>query len=84
MGCTAVLNRACLDAALPIPREAVLHDWWLALVAMAAAGLGGVAPMGGLAAALGSAGAGVGWLAVGAATDSVRNPGRFASQAMLA
>lgn len=39
MGCTAVLNRACLEAALPIPPEVVLHDWWLALVAQQAGGL---------------------------------------------
>ena len=39
MGCTALLNRACLEAALPIPPEAVLHDWWLALVAQQAGGL---------------------------------------------
>jgi len=39
MGCTALLNRACLEAALPIPPEAILHDWWLALVAEQAGGL---------------------------------------------
>jgi hypothetical protein len=32
-GCSLVVNRACLQAALPFPAEAVLHDWWLALVA---------------------------------------------------
>lgn len=32
-GCTVLINRACLEAALPIPPEAVLHDGWLALVA---------------------------------------------------
>lgn len=32
-GCACVLNRACLRQALPFPPEAVLHDWWLALVA---------------------------------------------------
>ena len=36
-GCATLVNRACLSAALPFPDAAVLHDWWLALVA---AGLG--------------------------------------------
>lgn len=31
-GCTAVLNRALLQAALPLSRV-VMHDWWLALCA---------------------------------------------------
>jgi hypothetical protein len=39
-GCTALFNRALLDLALPIPAEALMHDWWLALVA---SGLGQVA-----------------------------------------
>lgn len=34
-GCTVVLNRACIRLALPIPLEALMHDWWLALVATA-------------------------------------------------
>ena len=34
-GCTALLNRALLEQALPIPAEALMHDWWLALVASA-------------------------------------------------
>ena len=32
-GCTVLLNRALLQKALPIPAEALMHDWWLALVA---------------------------------------------------
>jgi hypothetical protein len=32
-GCTVLLNRALLKQALPIPAEALMHDWWLALVA---------------------------------------------------
>jgi len=32
-GCACVVNRACLQAALPFPAETVLHDGWLALVA---------------------------------------------------
>jgi hypothetical protein len=31
-GCTIVVNRALLRAALPLP-EVVMHDWWLALCA---------------------------------------------------
>lgn len=30
-GCTTLINRRLLEIALPIPEEAVLHDWWLAL-----------------------------------------------------
>ena len=30
---TVLLNRALLNQALPIPAEALMHDWWLALVA---------------------------------------------------
>jgi len=32
-GCTALCNEALLRRALPVPPEAVMHDWWLALVA---------------------------------------------------
>lgn len=31
-GCTVMLNRSLLQQALPIPLEAKMHDWWLALV----------------------------------------------------
>jgi hypothetical protein len=34
-GCTALVNRALVQAATPIPAAAVMHDWWLALVAAA-------------------------------------------------
>ena len=34
-GCAMIANRALLDRALPIPADAVMHDWWLALVAAA-------------------------------------------------
>jgi glycosyltransferase involved in cell wall biosynthesis len=34
-GCTALLNPALLHRALPIPQQAIMHDWWLALVASA-------------------------------------------------
>ena len=32
-GCATLLNRSCIEQALPFPPQAVLHDWWLALVA---------------------------------------------------
>ena len=32
-GCTVLINRALLHKALPIPQQALMHDWWLALVA---------------------------------------------------
>jgi hypothetical protein len=31
-GCTVLLNRPLLERALPIPPQAVMHVWWLALV----------------------------------------------------
>jgi glycosyltransferase involved in cell wall biosynthesis len=34
-GCTAGVNRALLDRALPVPEDAIMHDWWMALVAAA-------------------------------------------------
>lgn len=32
-GCTMLLNRALLRKALPLPEQAFMHDWWVALVA---------------------------------------------------
>jgi len=34
-GCTVLVNRRLLEIALPIPEEALMHDWWLALCAAA-------------------------------------------------
>lgn len=34
-GCTAMMNPALLRRALPVPAAAVMHDWWLSLVASA-------------------------------------------------
>lgn len=34
-GCAAMANGALLERALPVPRRAAMHDWWLALVAAA-------------------------------------------------
>ncbi|RLA70223.1 MAG: glycosyltransferase family 2 protein [Epsilonproteobacteria bacterium] len=32
-GCTVMINRALKERALPIPKGAIMHDWWLGLVA---------------------------------------------------
>jgi glycosyltransferase involved in cell wall biosynthesis len=34
-GCTAMLNRSLVNLAAPIPNEAIMHDWWIALTAAA-------------------------------------------------
>jgi glycosyltransferase involved in cell wall biosynthesis len=34
-GCSAVVNRALLEVALPLPSDVVMVDWWLALCAAA-------------------------------------------------
>lgn len=34
-GCTSLMNRALLEKGLPVPAEAIMHDWWLSLVASA-------------------------------------------------
>jgi glycosyl transferase family 2 len=41
-GCTVMINRPLRDLALPVPPEAVMHDWWLALVASAFGAVGHV------------------------------------------
>ncbi len=33
-GCAMLFNRATLGRSVPIPEEAIMHDWWLMLVAM--------------------------------------------------
>lgn len=33
-GNTMIFNRTLIDQALPFPKEAVMHDWWIALVAL--------------------------------------------------
>ncbi len=32
-GCTVMINRKLAQIALPIPNEAIMHDWWIGLVA---------------------------------------------------
>lgn len=34
-GCTCLMNRALVDLSLPINKDAVMHDWWIALIASA-------------------------------------------------
>lgn len=34
-GCTVMINRRLMNIALPIPNDAIMHDWWLGLVAAA-------------------------------------------------
>lgn len=34
-GCASACNRRLLEKALPVARSAIMHDWWLALVAAA-------------------------------------------------
>lgn len=34
-GCTVMVNRGLINKSLPIPRDVIMHDWWLALVAVA-------------------------------------------------
>ncbi len=38
-GCASIINRALLNKALPVPDEAIMHDWWLALTASATGGI---------------------------------------------
>lgn len=42
-GCTILANRPLVALAAPIPEAAVMHDWWLALVATAFGAIGYVA-----------------------------------------
>jgi len=34
-GCTVMINKALKNIGLPIPRKAIMHDWWFGLVASA-------------------------------------------------
>lgn len=34
-GCTTMINRSLASLALPIPKECIMHDWWIGLVASA-------------------------------------------------
>lgn len=39
VGCTMLSNRRLLELALPAPREMVMHDWWLGMLAAVSGGL---------------------------------------------
>lgn len=41
-GCSMMINRPLLDMALPVPGAAMMHDWWLALVAAAFGKMGAI------------------------------------------
>ena len=32
-GCTVMINRGLAEISLPIPKESIMHDWWIGLVA---------------------------------------------------
>lgn len=34
-GCTALMNRALVELSTPVPPAAIMHDWWISLVASA-------------------------------------------------
>lgn len=34
-GCASIINRSLIEICLPIPAEALMHDWWIAMVASA-------------------------------------------------
>jgi glycosyltransferase involved in cell wall biosynthesis len=38
VGASCAFNRALLEAAVPVPQAAFMHDWWLALVCVATGG----------------------------------------------
>jgi hypothetical protein len=42
-GCTALMNRAMVEAMLPLPEAAQMHDHWAALIARSAGAMHGVA-----------------------------------------
>lgn len=42
-GCAMMINRPLLELSLPIPKQAIMHDWWLSLVG-AAFGAVGIVP----------------------------------------
>jgi glycosyltransferase involved in cell wall biosynthesis len=39
-GCACAINRTLLELACPVPRNALMHDWWLALLASSAGKIG--------------------------------------------
>lgn len=43
-GCTVMLNRKAVEVSLPIPSEAVMHDWWIACKVIQNSGVVGFIP----------------------------------------
>ncbi len=41
-GCTCLINRSLVERGTPVPAAAIMHDWWLALVACAFGGIGAI------------------------------------------
>ena len=39
-GCACAINRSLLELALPVPRDVLMHDWWLALLASSVGKIG--------------------------------------------
>lgn len=39
-GCTVLVNRPALNIAMPVPDEAIMHDWWMSLVVAACGHIG--------------------------------------------
>lgn len=39
-GCTVVVNRPAMKIATPVPADAIMHDWWLAVVVAACGHIG--------------------------------------------
>ena len=37
-GCTMMFNKRAYDISLPIPKEAMMHDWWIALKTLSCGG----------------------------------------------
>lgn len=41
-GCASLCNRKLIEMSLPVPAEAMMHDWWLALVAASFGRIGSI------------------------------------------
>ncbi len=43
-GCTVMINRRALEVSLPIPAEAIMHDWWVGCKVLQSGGVIGLVP----------------------------------------
>lgn len=73
-GCTVMINRALRELARPIPEEARMHDWWLALAAAAFGRIGHVAQPTALYRQHGDNDSGAGPTSLGVALGKLLNP----------